>query len=214
MTATKAWQRHGCYHLGAEALLDLPLVKATLGCHDDWNSLDHFDPTADVRRLFKQFFDLRAKYVSLNDGLSLAPHSNFTHYDYLPHSNNTGTERGLWSVSRGGLPPIQNFTLNDTVWLLYTNENGTITYSGNCTTDSGIKGPYPSDSAVRNLLYPFESYTLGASDRPFYFDGKAPFFGCIESITMQPYDFKALVPTDSWVAPTPALTKFSPGHDA
>ena len=82
---------------------------------------------------------------------------------------------------------LQNFTLNDTVWLLYTNENSTITYSGNCTTDSGIAGLYESDTTVCNLLNPFESYTLEASDRPFYFDGKASYFGCIESITLQPF---------------------------
>ena len=214
MSSTKAWQRHGCYHLGADALYTLPLTRASLGCLDDWNSLDHFDPTADVRRLYKQFFDLRAAYPVLNDGFSLVQHGNWTHQDFLPFSNGTPTERGLWSISRGGLSPLQNFTFNDTVWLIYTNENASITYSGNCTTSSGIAGPFQSDAVVRNLLYPFENYTLGASDRPFFFDGKAPFFGCIESITMQPFDFKALVPASVWVAPPPALTKFTPGHDA
>ena len=42
----------------------------------------------------------------------------------------------------------------------------------------------------------------------------APFFGCIESITPQPYDFKALIPFANWVAPIPAITKFTPRHDA
>ena len=213
MPATKAWQRHGCYHLGAVALYDLPLAKTTIGCKDDWNSLDHFDPTADLRRLFKQFFDLRANYRALNDGFSLVQHGNWTHQDFLPSSNGYVTERGLWSVSKGGLLPLQNFTLNDTVWFLYTNENTTTSYSGNCTTATGIGGPYQSDTVVRNLLYPFENYTLGASDRPFFSNGTAPFFGCIESITLQPYDFKALVPAELWVAPTPALTRFTPGHD-
>ena len=214
MASNKAWQRHGCYHVGSDSLFDLPLMKASLGCQDDWNSLDHFDPTADVRRLFKQLFDLRANYRSLNDGFSLVPLGNWTYFDYLPFSNGTGTERGLWSVSRGGLPPLQNFTLNDTVWMLYTNLNTTKTWSGSCTSSSGIPGPYQSDQVVRNLLYPFETYTLGASNQPFYYDGKAPYFGCIESITLQPYDYKVLVPADSWVPPIPALTKFSPGHDA
>jgi len=35
-----------------------------------------------------------------------------------------------------------------------------------------------------------------------------------ESITMQPYGFKALVTAEFWVAPTHALTRFMPGHDA
>ena len=78
----------------------------------------------------------------------------------------------------------------------------------------GVSGPFQSDTIVRNLLYPFENYALGASDRPFYFDGKASFFGCIKSATLQPYDFKVLVPADIWRTPAPALTKFNPGHDA
>jgi len=213
MSSTKAWQRHGCYHLSAVALYDTPLMKTTLRCKDDWNSLDHLDPTADLRRLFKQFFDLRAAYGILNDGFSLLQHGNWTHKDFLPFSNHSVTERGLWS-SRGGLTQLQNFTYNDTVWFLYTNENSTLSYSGNCTSSSGIAGPYRSDTIVRNLFYSFENYTLGASDRPFFFDRKDSYFGCIESITLQLYDFKALVPADIWIPPAPALTKFMPGHDA
>jgi alpha-1,3-glucan synthase len=132
----------------------------------------------------------------------------------LPFSSGTPTERGLWSVSRGGLSPLQNFTYNDTVWLLYTNENTTVSYDGGCTTSSGIAGPYQGNTVVRNLLYPFESYTLGSSNQSFLSNGGSPYFGCIESITMQPYGFKALVPTTNWVAPVPALTEFIPGHDA
>jgi hypothetical protein len=169
--------------------------------------------TLTPRRLFKQFFDLRASYPVLNDGFSLVQHGNWTHEDFLPFSNGSVTERGLWSVSRSGFS-TQNFTFNDTVWFVYTNENTTITHSGDCTTSTGIRGPYRSDTAVRNLLYPFESYTLGASNQAFFFDDKEPYFGCIESITMQPYDFKVLVPTDVWEAPAPALTKATPGHDA
>ena len=120
----------------------------------------------------------------------------------------------MWSVSRGGLTQLQNFTYNDIVWFLYTNENSMLSYSSNCTTSSSTAGPYRSYTIVRNLFYPFENYTLGASDRPFFFDGKDPYFGCIGSITLQPYDFKALAPADIWIPPAPALTKFTPGHDA
>ena len=176
--------------------------------------MDHFDPTADLRRLFKQFFDIRANYRTINDGFAFVPPANWTHQYFLPFSNGSVTERDLWSVSRTGLPPLQNFTLNDTAWFLYTNENTTISYGGNCTSDNGVKSPYQSDTVVRNLLYPFENYTLGASDQPFYYDGKAPYFGCIESITLQPYDFKLFVLAENWIAPIPALSKFTPGHDA
>ena len=76
MASTKAWQCHGCYHLGLEAPFALPLTKVSLGRKDDWNSLDHFDPTTGIQRLFMHFFDLRAKYKSLNDGVSLQQHAN------------------------------------------------------------------------------------------------------------------------------------------
>ena len=214
MPSNKAWQRHGCYHLGSDALLNTQFSRVLVGCQDDWNSLDHFDPTADVRRLFKQFFELRAAYPVLNDGFSLTQNGNWTYYDYLPYSNGTPTERGLWSISRGGLTPLQNFTYNDTVWMIYTNENQTVSYSGDCTQQSGIAGPFQGDTVVRNLLYPFENYTLGSSNKSFFFNDEAPYFGCIQSLTMQPFDFKALVPATLWVAPAPALTKFYPGHDA
>ena len=213
MTSNKAWQRHGCYSVGTDALFALPLLKASLGCKDNWNSLDHFDPTADSRRLFKQFFDLRSRFPVLNDGFSLTQHWNATYDDYLPFSNGSATERGAWSISRTGLQN-QSFTYNDTVWFVYTNLNATSTQSGDCTTDTGIKGPFQADTVVRNLLYPFDNYTLAASNRPFFFNDKAPYFGCIESINLQPYDFKVFVPADKWIAPVPALTRFSPGHDA
>jgi alpha-1,3-glucan synthase len=176
--------------------------------------LDHFDPTADLRRLFKRFFDLCANYKVLNDDFSLVRHGNCTHDDHLPFSNGSATERGSWSVSRGGLPPLQNISFEDTVWLLYTNENSTMSYLGSCTYSSGSAGPFQSDTIVRNLLYPYENYTLGASNQSFFFNDKSPYFGCLQSITLQPYDFKALVPADKWNQPIPTLTKFTPGHDA
>ena len=197
MPANKAWQRHGCYHLGVEALLALPLLKASLGCQDDWNSLDHFDPTADVRRFFKQLFNLRANYRALNDGFALVQHGNWTHNNYLPYSDGSATERGLWSVSRGGLSPLQNFTLNDTVWLLYANENSTITYSGNYTTDSGVAGPaLPIRYCHLQSLISFQEPHPG-NPGPAVPDGKAPCFGYIKPITLQSFEYKALVPIGS-----------------
>jgi alpha-1,3-glucan synthase len=44
MASNQAWQRHGCYKLGSEQYFNMPLEKSLLGCVDDWNSLDHFDP--------------------------------------------------------------------------------------------------------------------------------------------------------------------------
>lgn len=98
MPFNKAWQCHGCYHLGVDALYGLLLIEAALQCQDNWNSLDHFDPTADVRRPFKQLLDLRANYRALNGDFSLVQHANWTYYDYFPFSNGTGIRMGLWSV--------------------------------------------------------------------------------------------------------------------
>jgi len=52
----------GGYHLVTKALFDLRIAKATPGCQGDWNLLDHFDPTVDLLRLFKKFFDLHVNY--------------------------------------------------------------------------------------------------------------------------------------------------------
>jgi len=41
-----------------------------------------------------------------------------------------------------------------------------------------------------------------------------PFFGCIKSITLQPYGFGALAPAEFRVTPTPALARFTPRDDA
>ena len=153
-------------------------------------------PTADVRRLYKQFFDLRANYPVL------VKNGNWTHQDFLPFSNGAPTERGVWSISKRGLLPLQNFTYNDTVWLIYTTVNTTTTYGGDCTTANGIGGPYRANTVVRNLLYPFENYTFGSTNNSFFYNDLAPYFGCIESTTLQPFDFNALVPTANWVAPT------------
>ncbi|KAF5368145.1 hypothetical protein D9615_010206 [Tricholomella constricta] len=44
MTGNRAWKRHGCYVLSSEQYFNMPLEKALLGCNDEWNALDHFDP--------------------------------------------------------------------------------------------------------------------------------------------------------------------------
>jgi len=64
-------------------------------------------------------------------------------------------------VCEGGLQPLQNFTLNGTVWFLYMNENSTITYNGDRKDESGIAGLYEDDTVVRNLFYPLNNYILG-----------------------------------------------------
>ncbi|OCB86737.1 modular protein [Sanghuangporus baumii] len=216
MPGNRAWQRHGCYKLGSEQFYNFPLHRSLVACMDDKESLDHFDPTAESRRLFKQFFYLREQYASLTDGFALVQRGNWTHFIQMPGSNQTETEVGLWTASRAGIPDAQTLTgtnYTGDVWMLYTNENQTETYSFDCESSSWISTPYVSGTAIKNLIYPFESYTLAESQSSFYDDGNSPYTGCLESITMDPYSFKLFVPEENWVAVPPMLTKFSPGHD-
>ncbi|KAI0302169.1 modular protein with glycoside hydrolase family 13 and glycosyltransferase family 5 domains [Russula brevipes] len=216
MFSNKAWQRHGCYRLGSDQYFNIPLDKAVLGCMDDWNSLDHFDPTANSRRLFAHFLYLRTVYSSLQDGFNLVQRGNWTYFIQRPGSNHTQTEMGLWSISRSGIPTVQNLTGNNSgqVWMFYTNENTTKNYQLDCKSAEWISAPYVSNTTVRNLVYPFESYTLEDSLSSFNNDSKPPYQGCLSNLTMDPYSYKIFVPTAQWVPPRPALTKFSPGHDA
>lgn len=216
MPANKAWQRHGCYKLGSDQFFNFPLQRALTGCQNDWNSLDHFDPTSESYRLFKQFNHLRQAYAPLTDGLALVQRGNWTHLETLPGSNNTPTELGLWTASRAAIPNVQQIKGNfsdQQMWLLYTNENTTIPYTYDCGSKLWISTPYIADTVVQNLFAPYESYTLQASGESFFNNGTGPFTGCLNSITMDPYSFKLFVPQADWTPVPPMLTKFSPGHD-
>ena len=216
MFGNQAWQRHGCYRLGSDQYSNIPLEKAHVGCMDDWNSLDHFDPTTDSRRMFGHLLYLRSMYSALQDGFGLVQLGNWTYFIQRPDSNHTQTEMGLWSISRSGIPGVQTLAGDNTdqVWMLYTNENTTEGYQFDCKSAQGISSPYISGTTVRNLVAPFENYTLVDSLSSFNNDGEAPFQGCLSDVTMDPYSFKVLVPVNEWIPPRPALTKFSPGHDA
>ncbi|GLB34918.1 putative glycoside hydrolase family 13 and glycosyltransferase family 5 protein [Lyophyllum shimeji] len=215
MTGNQAWKRHGCYALGSEQYFNMPLEKALLGCHDDWNALDHFDPTADSRRMFARFNQLRTVYGALQDGFNLVQRGNWTYFIERPGSNGTATEMGLWSVTRAGIPHVQTLqgTYQDQVWLLYSNENSTRTYAFDCLGDLWMSSPFTSDTVVRNLFAPYETYQLRESLSSYNNDSKPPWFGCLPNITMEGYGFKALVPIDQWTVPLPAITRFVPGHD-
>jgi alpha-1,3-glucan synthase len=216
MTSAIAWQRHGCYKLGSQQYFNMLLDKAVLGCQDDWNSLDHFDPTAESRRLFAQFYYMRTVYGALQDGFDLVQRGNWTYQIQRPGSNGTATEMGLWTVSRAAIATTQtlNGTYNDQVWLLYMNENSTTTYSYDCMEALWISSPYESGIVIQNLFAPYEQYTLTDSQSSYYNNGTAPWQGCLPNITMDPFGFKAFVPVNEWVPPPPQLTKFIPGHDA
>ncbi|KNF03549.1 hypothetical protein PSTG_03077 [Puccinia striiformis f. sp. tritici PST-78] len=216
MSATRAWQTHGCYRVGSQQYFEMPFERALTGCNDEWNSLDHFDPTSPVRNVLSHFTHLRAQYPALQDGFDLVQRGNWTTFGQLPGSNQTKTEWGFWSVSRSA-SDTQQLTgpnANVTVWMLYSNLNKTKTFEFDCGTQLWISAPYPAPITVRNLMYPYETYNLAGSKSPYYLDGKAPYRGCLQSVTMDALGFKVLVPVDSWMAPLPKLVHSSPSHDA
>ncbi|KAF9483766.1 modular protein with glycoside hydrolase family 13 and glycosyltransferase family 5 domains [Pholiota conissans] len=216
MFSNLAWKRHGCYVLGSEQYFNMPLEKSLMGCHDDWNALDHFDPTADSRLMFSQFNHLRQTYGALQDGFNLVQLGNWTYYIERPGSNHTSTEMGLWSVSRSALEGHQTVggTFKDVVWMLYTNENTTQTYTFNCKQSKWISAPFNSGITLKNLFAPYETYTLQDSLSSAANNSQPPWIGCLPSITMEPFSFKAFVPVSQWTAPPPYITRFVPGHDA
>ncbi|RXK40574.1 alpha-1,3-glucan synthase [Tremella mesenterica] len=221
MVSTQAWQRHGCYMMGSGQYYNMPLGRALSGCEDDWNSLDHFDPTAIPFRGIRNMVWLRTQFPSLLDGFQVTNLGKWTHDITLPGSNGTVTELGLYSVTRG---PAQaqlgkgqfkaDGAISQPVWLLYTNENATQPYTYDCTSENWISSPYTGGTVVRNLLYPYEEYTLRDSMSSFYINGTAPFVGCLNSVTMLPFEYKALVPLSQWVQQPPTISQFIPGHDA
>jgi alpha-1,3-glucan synthase len=222
MSSNTAWQDHGCYKLNSSQYYNFGdiLDRGATACQEDWNSLDHRDPTAEPRRLIQSMYYMRDNYPSLQDGFSLTKLSNHTEYVYLLASNNTPTEIGLWSVERSPLEQGQDFSKrnaagNTSVWMLYTNMNVDVAYTFDCTNKTtALLSPYFGGETVKNLFWPYEEFTLTDSSVEFYANGSAPFFGCLDQVEMGAYEFKAFVPKDKWIEMYPVITSFSPGHDA
>ncbi|TAQ86550.1 hypothetical protein B7494_g5112 [Chlorociboria aeruginascens] len=217
MTSSLAWQVHGCYAVGSEKYNNFPLDQAIYGCLDDNISLDHRDPSHPIRNILKRMYELRTIYPVLNDGFILERLSNKTYDIFLPGSGGTPTETGLWSVLRARAD-TQDFTNqgmgNQSVWIVYGNENRTITYSFNCSNSSdALIAPFDTGTVVKNLFYPYDEYTLINSTAEFGLDGSFNMNGCLPTLEMPGWGFKAFVPIAKWVGTTPSITKFSPGHD-
>lgn len=100
IASNTAWQDHGCYKLGNSRQANWPYGPYADGCGDDWNSLDHRDPSHPVRNILAVMFELRTRYPVLNDGFKLETLSKSTYNRYLPASHDQATETGLWSVMR------------------------------------------------------------------------------------------------------------------
>ncbi|GAB1317883.1 Cell wall alpha-1,3-glucan synthase ags1 [Madurella fahalii] len=218
MSSTVSWERHGCYKVGSEKYFNFPLDAALYGCDDPNVSLDHRDPSHPVRGIVKRMLELRATYPVLNDGFDMYQLSNHTHWIYLPGSNGTGTELGLWSYARMGHKGLQDLSSlphgDDMVWLLSGNENQTTTYKFNCSDSrTALLSTFGVGATVKNLFYPYEEYVLEPSAKRI--EGADPdlFHGCLSELEFPAWGFKAFVPKESWVGPAPTITKFLPGHD-
>jgi alpha-1,3-glucan synthase len=218
MHSALAWQLHGCYKLGASEFFDFPIGAGATACEDDSVNLDHRDPSAPMRNIIKAMFQMRTNYPVLNDGVFLQQLSNQTSFPVLPGSNSTPTETGIWSVLRAPYPDVQVLdgdNANQTVWLLYSNANTSQTYTFDCQNTGGaLVAPYTPGTNVTNLFAPYETITLGASAVHTDIAGTKINAGCLSSIQMDPYGFKAYVPSAAWIGPSTMVTRFWPGHDA
>ena len=214
MSPSPAWYMHGCYVGSSTQYFDMPLEAAKTGCEDEKNTLDHRDPSHPIRGIYKSLFHLREHFPVLNDGLFLDQLSNQTDHIYLPGSNGTATETGIWSVVRAAYPGVQDLGDTPSVWLVYHNRNVTTQYSFNCSSnDSAIISPFPTGTKVKNLIFPHDEMDLKDGPKKLFLNGSQELNGCTDSVELQPYEFRVYVPIESFVPPPPMITKFLPGHD-
>lgn len=162
--------------------------------------------------------DMRTNFPALVDGWLLQKLSNQTHQILLPGSNGTATEIGIRSVLRDYKADVQKGITegNQSIWLVYHNDNKTVTYSFDCSSsdDSALIAPFAENTVVKNLFPPYNEVTLGSSNKSLGIDGSADLNGCLSQLTLAPYEFAAYVPKSGFIAPSPVMTKFVPGHDA
>nr|OQO18342.1 hypothetical protein B0A51_18106 [Rachicladosporium sp. CCFEE 5018] len=220
MTSAQSWQMHGCYKIGTVNLFKAPFNSSLIACQDDNVSLDHRDSSHPVYGLMKQMYELRRRYPVLNDGFTLRQLSNQTFNYTLPGSFEIPTETGLYSMYRGRFEGVQDLTGqgmhgNQGVWLLYSNFNGSRDYVGDCSDDqAAIVSPFESNITVKNLFYPFDEWDTTMSPKILNIEGSSDPNGCLPSVNMTLYGWKAFVPKANWTTPSPVVTKFLPGHDA
>ncbi|KAL8840879.1 MAG: hypothetical protein Q9170_001143 [Blastenia crenularia] len=221
MSSATAWQTHGCYHLKTLNFFQFPVESATQGCHDDSVSLDHRDPSNPIRNIIKSMYQMRENYPVLNDGWFLQSLSNQTVQIQYPGSNGVPTETGMWSVLRSRFSTIQDFgNGNQSVWLVYQNGNKSVNYQFDCSNNltdantTALIAPFDEGTTVKNLFYPYDEVKLIASVKKLGIEGSTEFNGCLKNLTLRAWEFKAYVPKDQFVGPSPMITKFVPGHDA
>lgn len=216
MSPATAWKNHGCFRLNSIQYFQWPIKAGRLGCYDDTVTYDHRDPSHPVRNIIKHMYQMRQDFGALNDGWWVQLLSNQTHHIYLPGSNGVPTETGMWSVLRSPYYPIQDLGEmgNQTVWLIYQNEQRTVNYEFDCSDQTtALIAPFEVNTTVKNLFYPHDEVTLQEGPTKLGLNGSDKYNGCLNSITLQPYEYRAYIPKDKFVSPCPMITKFLPGHD-
>ncbi|OCK84430.1 glycosyltransferase family 5 protein [Lepidopterella palustris CBS 459.81] len=218
ISSALAWQTHGCYRLGSAQYYQMPLEAALNGCNDDTVSWDHRDPAHPVRIILKAMYFMREAYPVLNDGFYLQGLSNLTRQIFYPGSNGVPTETGLWSVMRSVFPDFQDLSHvgkgNQSVWLVYHNDNTTVNYQFDCNdAEKALISVFDSGTTVKNLFYPYDELVLGDSGTKLGINGSTKANGCVSQLEMKAYEFKVYVPKDQHLEPPPMITGFFPGHD-
>ena len=209
MSSAQAWGMHGCFKGENAKYYQWPLDAGIYGCQDDNVNLDHRDPSHPIRNVMKSTFEMRTNYPVLQDGFSLTQLSKQTRNIYLPGSDGTATETGIWSMQRAGFDGVQD--IEASVWLVFSNEGAAKNFQFDCKdTELAFLAPFKADTVVKNLFFPYDEYTVEAATTD---DDSNP-QGCLPELELPAWGYKAFVPEDDWIAPSPMITKFLPGHDA
>ncbi|CAG7922354.1 unnamed protein product [Penicillium olsonii] len=216
MSPATAWKNHGCFQLNSTQYFEWPIKSGRLGCHDETVSYDHRDPAHPVRNIIKHMYQMRQDYGALNDGWWIQLLSNRTHNIYLPGSNGVPTETGIWSVLRSPYYQMQDLGEmgNQTVWFVYHNDNKTVDYEFDCSDpNAAIIAAFDANTTVKNLFYPHDELDLQEGPVKLGLNGSENHNGCVNLISLAPYEFRAYIPKDKFIPPRPMITKFLPGHD-
>lgn len=216
MSPATAWKNHGCFRMNSTQYFDWPIKSGREGCYDESATYDHRDPSHPMRNTIKHMYQLRQDYPALNDGWWIQLLSNQTREVFYPGSNGVPTETGMWSVMRA--PYYQKQDLgkagNQTIWFVYHNDNQTVTYEFDCSDrNADLLSPFNTNTTVKNLFYPHDEIVLVDSPTKLHLNGSDKLNGCLDNLTLKPYEFKAYVPKAKFVPPRPMITQFTPGHD-
>lgn len=215
MSPATAWKTHGCFSLNSTQYYKWPIESGREGCHDEAATYDHRDPSHPVRNIIRHMYQIRENFPSVNDGWWIRKLSNKTENIYYPGSNGIPTETGMWSVLRGRYEPMQDLGHgNQSVWLIYQNNNHTVQYDFDCNhNETALISPFPTGTTVKNLLYPHDEHTLKNGPVTLNLEGSDRPNGCLDNLTMSAYDFRIYVPKEKFARPRPMITGITPGHD-